>query len=379
MRFHVMGLPFTQTNRRYCACAYTTVLTYFCKAMHARGHEIIHYGAEGAEVPCEHVSIFSKQEQLDIYGPYDPQSLDNGITFDPESRGWLAYNRRASAEIGLRAKRKDFVCHLAGQASQSVATVLGDADVMHVEPFIGYGGTFARYRAFCSYAMMHGAWFREQGFNADGKNYDVVVPNLYDLNEFPEGNGGDYLLFVGRLIARKGLNIAIQAAAIAGKKLIIAGQGGKMEGNVLVTTDGQRFTGDFEYVGHVNAEQKAKLMGGALALMVPTIYVEPFGCVNIEAQIAGTPAITSDWGGFVDTVEHGVSGYRCRTLDHYVWAVNNAKFLDREAIRARAISLYSFDKVASMYEEWFSMLVDIWDDGWLTANDGRKNLSWLTK
>ncbi len=41
---------------------------------------------------------------------------------------------------------------------------------------------------------------------------------------------------------------------------------------------------------------------------------ETFGLAPVEAMAAGLPVICSDWDGFKDTIEHGVSGYRIRTL-----------------------------------------------------------------
>ena len=49
------------------------------------------------------------------------------------------------------------------------------------------------------------------------------------------------------------------------------------------------------------------------ALPVDNIQ-ETFGLAPVEAMAAGLPVVCSDWNGFKDTVEHGVSGYRIRTL-----------------------------------------------------------------
>jgi glycosyltransferase involved in cell wall biosynthesis len=69
-------------------------------------------------------------------------------------------------------------------------------------------------------------------------------------------------------------------------------------------------------------------MSRAKAVFVPTQYFEPFGGVAVEAQMCGTPVISSDFGVFNETVLHGITGYRCRTLDQYVWAINNVHKLD---------------------------------------------------
>lgn len=119
-------------------------------------------------------------------------------------------------------------------------------------------------------------------------------------------------------------------------------------------------------------------MGEAAAVIVPTVYLEPFGGVNVEAQMCGTPVITSDWGAFPETVEHGRTGFRCRTLDQYVYAVRQAANLDRAYIYERAHRKWSIYRIRHMYQEYFSMIADLWDpQGWHTLHADRSNLDWL--
>jgi hypothetical protein len=75
-----------------------------------------------------------------------------------------------------------------------------------------------------------------------------------------------------------------------------------------------------------------------------------------------------------------VTGYRCRILEHFVWAIKNVDTLDRAFIKKRAEALYGFDKVASMYEEYFSMILKIKNDkGFYSENPERQNLDWLSR
>jgi glycosyltransferase involved in cell wall biosynthesis len=101
---------------------------------------------------------------------------------------------------------------------------------------------------------------------------------------------------------------------------------------------------------------RGELMAGARALLAPTLGIEPFGGVAAEAQICGTPVITTDWGGFVDTVQHGMSGYRCRTMDEFVAAVYKVDSLDRSHISARARSLFADFNAAEKYEKYFKRI-----------------------
>jgi glycosyltransferase involved in cell wall biosynthesis len=97
---------------------------------------------------------------------------------------------------------------------------------------------------------------------------------------------------------------------------------------------------------------------------VPTLYLEPFGGVAVEAMLCGTPVITTDWGAFTETVKHGVTGYRCHTLAEFCKAAEDVDTLKPHMIANHAISNYSMKAVAPKYTAYFEKLMTLWDKGW---------------
>jgi len=381
MRFHVVALPHTQTNMDHSACAFTMKTLHFCQMMSSLGHQVYHYGVEGSQVQdCEDIQFFSQQEQEGFFGKYNPNALYE-VDWSGRAVYWQQLNQRAAAEIIKRKRPGDFVCLIMGTLNRPLAQAVGN-DVMVVEYGAGYNGTFANYRVFESYAHMHKIWGAEGGFDPDGRFYDVVIPNYLNPADYPlQTKKGDYYLYLGRLIKRKGIHIAVETCKRLGVKLKIAGQGCvKVEGNRIYCADGEVYEGDnLEYVGFATGQKRAQLYQNAIATFVPTTYIEPFGAVAIESQMAGTPAITTDWGAFPETVEHGRTGFRCRTLDHFIFAAKNAPTLDPTYIHQRAVANYSMDRVKWMYQEYFEMLADLWGEGWYKINESRNNLNWLRR
>ena len=382
MRFHVVGLPHTKTSLEYSACAFTIKVLRFCSMMKSLGHIVFHYGAEGSEVDCdEHINIISHEEQLSFFGPHNPNVLYSA-DWSGKAPYWQLTNERAVAEINKRKQRGDFVCVCMGTLNIPLAQLVNDG-VLVVEPFIGYNGTFAKYRVFESYAHLHKIWGAQGGFDPDGRFYDAVIPNYLNPIEFPfdpYAVRGDYYLYIGRLIQRKGVNIAVETCKQLGAKLILAGQGViKIEEGKIHCSDGGVYEGDLKYVGCVNGEQRAKLYQNAIATFLPTIYIEPFGTVNIESQMAGTPVITTDFGAFPETVQNGKTGFRCHSLDHFIFAAKHAHELDRRYIHNYAVANYSMDRVRLMFNEYFEMLSNLWGAGWNTLNPNRKEMNWLTR
>lgn len=178
---------------------------------------------------------------------------------------------------------------------------------------------------------------------------------------------------MGRLNDDKGVGLAIHAAREAGEKITIVGPGDParfLAGNPHAT-----------YLPPVGVAKRAALLSGAKAVFCPSFYVEPFCGVHIEAQLCGTPVITTDWGVFAEGVIHGVTGYRCRTFEQFVWAARNVDRLDSDGsiCRAWAAQNYSLERVALMYEEYFQSVLNVKHKGFYTEHPGRQQLDWLRK
>jgi glycosyltransferase involved in cell wall biosynthesis len=100
----------------------------------------------------------------------------------------------------------------------------------------------------------------------------------------------------------------------------------------------------------------------------------------IEALFSGTPVITSDWACFAENNLHGITGYRCRTMEQFVWATRNIDKINPKACREWAMNNFSLEVVAKMYEEYFDNLVRMKQNGgWYADFEERENLDWLVR
>jgi glycosyltransferase involved in cell wall biosynthesis len=321
--------------------------------MKGLGHTVYLYAGEENEADVDELIPCITETQRRIVVGKKPYVE---APFDYKLPHWQKFNKKVADEIRKRAEQKDFVCVIGGGSHQPIALAL--PGMMVVEFGVGYSGVFSNYRVFESYAWMHSIYAQHRdAATADGSFFDAVIPGYLDPEMFPLGKGdGDYYLYVGRMIARKGVDIAAHICKTIGARLILAGPG-------------EHIPNYGEYIGPVGPEKRAELMGGAIATFVPTLYLEPFGNVNIESQACGTPVITTDWGAFTETVVQGVTGYRCRNVEEFILATQNVKNLDRKAIRDRAVSLYSVDVIAKQYEQYFHRLETLWGDGWYTEGN----------
>ncbi len=356
---HLLGLPHLDTVRANSWCAYTQRTRDFATMMDG----VVLYAGETNDADCEHVPLVTQAEQMNWWPDYQPQR-DVFNSFDPNTPGWRAFNERAATAIRDRAEPGDVVAMTMGTSHRPAWDAIGRDDLVPVEPGCGYAGVWAPYRVYESWAWRH--YLAGKAPTDDVRFYDEVIPRAYDIADFPEGTGtGGYFLYVGRLMGRKGPQIAADACKRLGAKLLVAGQGmASVEPGKIACQDGTTLTGDVEYVGVVGPEERAKLMGDAIALFAPTMYLEPFGGVSVEAQLTGTPAIVSDWGGLTENVIAGVTGYRCSVLAQFAGAGRAAPSLDRTFIRQHAQATWGMDAIRPRFVEYFERLETLRGAGW---------------
>lgn len=133
-----------------------------------------------------------------------------------------------------------------------------------------------------------------------GRDATVIHPPV-DTERFgPPQAPEDYVLYVGELASHKRVEVAIEAARKARRKLRIVGAGPERERLAAIHGD------NVEFLGRVTDAELTDLYARAEALIVPNI--EEFGITAVEAQGAGRPVLALGRGGARETVLDGVTG-----------------------------------------------------------------------
>ncbi|HEY5516196.1 MAG TPA: glycosyltransferase family 4 protein [Pengzhenrongella sp.] len=197
-----------------------------------------------------------------------------------------------------------------------------------------------------------------QAASAWGLQVARVIHHGLDVVDIPVGTGtGGYACFLGRMHPSKGVREAILIARRAGVPLRIAG---KMieprEKKYFRDCIAPLLGSDAEYVGELGAAEKYELLGGAIALVNPIAWPEPFGLVMIESLATGTPVLSTHQGSAPELVDHGVTGYLRNDIEGLADALGRVGELDRTKCRQVAETRFT---TARMVADHISLYADL--------------------
>ena len=179
------------------------------------------------------------------------------------------------------------------------------------------------------------------------------------LHRAGRGDGG-YLAFLGRISPEKGPERAIAIAKRTGIPLRIAAK--------VDPADRSYFEAEIrplldhpliEFIGEVNETEKSELLRGAMAVLFPIDWPEPFGLVMIEAMACGTPTIAFRAGSVPEVIDEGVSGFIVASVDEAVDAVGRLHLIDRASCRARFEKRFAADRMADDYVRLYERLISV--------------------
>lgn len=168
-----------------------------------------------------------------------------------------------------------------------------------------------------------------------------------------------YLAFLGRISPEKRVDRAIAIAQRCGLPLKIAAKIDRADRDYYDENIRPLFClPHVEYIGEIGDHEKASFLSGAVALLVPIDWPEPFGLVMIEAMACGTPVIAFNRGSVTEIIEDGLTGYVVEDEMSAVGAVDRLSHLSREKVRARFEERFTARRMANEYLAAYRSLME---------------------
>jgi glycosyltransferase involved in cell wall biosynthesis len=264
---------------------------------------------------------------------------------------------------------------IAGYLQHTIAIAWGEAhrfDIVHAH-LESHGFSFARYSRTPVVMTLHGrldapglpellgvhrdvplvAISESQRRFFPDQRWVATIHHGLPLEAMPFGEApGDYLAFVGRVTAEKGVREAVELSRRTGIRLRVAAK-------VHLPAEWRHFeeviqpaveADEIDFLGEVGPHERDPLYAGALATVMLGAWPEPFGLVAIESMAAGTPVIARRAGALTETIEHGVTGFLVDDVSEAVLAVERIRGLDRRRIRELTLERFSPARMTDAYE-----------------------------
>lgn len=168
-----------------------------------------------------------------------------------------------------------------------------------------------------------------------------------------------YLAVLGRIAPEKGVDRAIRIAIRCGIPLKIAAKVDRADqeyydGVIRPMTEHPLV----DYIGEIGDHEKPDFLSGALGLLLPIDWPEPFGLVMIEAMACGTPVIAYNRGSVSEIIDEGLTGMVVEDESSAVAAVRELPRLDRGKVRKQFEARFTARRMALDYLAAYRQLME---------------------
>jgi glycosyltransferase involved in cell wall biosynthesis len=181
----------------------------------------------------------------------------------------------------------------------------------------------------------------------------VPILNGVDTDAWLPGPGGRGAVWSGRLVPEKAPHEAIDAARLAGLRLLLAGP--VLDRAYFESEVAPRLGPDAEYVGHLRHDALRRLLGSAAVAVATPAWDEPYGLVCSEAMACGTP-VAAYARGALGEILTGETGELARPGDvaDLARALLVASTRDRALVRRHVVEHHSLAGMVDAYERFYA-------------------------
>ena len=315
------------------------VVSYLTEELVLQGHQVTLFASGDSVTAAERVSVTPRALRLDPRNP-DPVSLHMVML----------------EEVFKRADRFDIIhFHIDGlhfplarrHPVTTLTTLHGRLDLNGLESL---------YAEFSDLPLVSISNAQRQPLA--WANWAATIPHGLPLGlHTPTYECGQYLAFIGRISPEKGVDRAIAIARRTQIPLKIAAKVDRADADYFHRVIEPLLEPPLiEYIGEIDEARKTAFLGGALALLFPIDWPEPFGLAMIEAMACGTPVVAFRRGSVPEVIDDGVTGYMVDDVDAAVGAVLRMRRFDRRGVRETFEQRFSAARMADDHCELYRSL-----------------------
>ncbi len=197
---------------------------------------------------------------------------------------------------------------------------------------------------------------RALDLNFVGTVYNGIPTEKFSFEEEKE----DFLLWVGRVVDKKGPKEAILTAKKLGEKLIMIGKNTRpkyFDREIKPLIDGKQI----KFLGSMPQNKLVKYYQKARAFIFPIKWNEPFGLVPVEAMSCGTPVIAYKNGGVAETVISGKTGVlvnQSKGVDGLAEGFKSIKKIKPSDCRNHIENNFTVSEMTKEYEKIYKKLIN---------------------